>query len=179
MKIKLLICLLFSCLLTGCVAAVVSQDYHTAVNLERDARIFHIVHTTIVTDPRFRGSRIGVSCFNQDVLLVGQTPIASLRVIAEKIAQGTDNVRRVYNQVVIAAPISLKEQSNDAWITSQVRARMLAEKGLESGFIRVVTEDRVVYLMGVVTPDQAALAVNVARQISGVRKVVKIFTDKA
>jgi osmotically-inducible protein OsmY len=52
---------------------------------------------------------------------------------------------------------------------------MLAKKGLGSGSIKIVTENGVVYLMGVVTPDQANLAVEVARQVSGVKKVVKVF----
>ena len=52
---------------------------------------------------------------------------------------------------------------------------MLAKKGLESGSIRIVTEDEVVYLMGIVNEQQAALAVDVARRVNGVNKVVKIF----
>ena len=52
---------------------------------------------------------------------------------------------------------------------------MLSEKGLESGSLRVITENSVVYLMGIVTPEQANLAVNVARHVNGVRKVVKVF----
>jgi len=52
---------------------------------------------------------------------------------------------------------------------------MLTTKGLESGSIRVVTENTVVYLMGIATHEQANLAVNVARKINGVSKVVKVF----
>ncbi|HHF7344680.1 TPA: BON domain-containing protein [Legionella feeleii] len=183
MKIRSIIFLLVSSLLTGCVAAVVAgaaaglvvYDRRSVVTLESDARIFHKVHTAIVTDPRFRDSRILVSSFNRVVLLVGQTPTASLRVVAEKIAQNTPNVRRVYDEISVDYPLPISQRTKDTWITSQVRSLMLTKKGLESGSIRVVTENAVVYLMGIATREQANLAVNVARQVQGVRKVVKVF----
>ena len=143
--------------------------------MESDARIFYVVRKAIVSDPRFRDSRILVSSFNEVVLLVGQTPTASLRVVAEKIVQSTPNVRRVYDEITVDNPLSLAERSKDTLITGEVRSKLLTKKGLESGSIRVVTENRVVYLMGTATHEQADLAVSVARQINGVNKVVKLF----
>ncbi len=183
MKRNIILLMLICSILTGCIAAVVAgaatglvvYDRRSMVMMERDARIFHVVHTAIVTDPRFQDSHIVVTVFNQAVLLVGQTPIASLRVVAEKIAQGTPHVRRVYNQITIDQPRLLTERSKDTLITAEVRTKLLAKRGLESGSIRVVTESGVVYLMGVATIDQANLAVSVARQINGVRRVVKVF----
>lgn len=183
MKLRSIIFLLLSSLLTGCLAAVVAgaaagmvgYDRRSLAMLESDARIFHKVHTAIVRDPHFRNSRILVSSFNRVVLLVGQTPTASLRVLAEKIAQGTADVSRVYDEVSIGYPIPFAERSRDTWLTSQVRSLMLAQQGLESGSIRIITENGVVYLMGTATHEQANLAVFVARQVKGVRKVVKVF----
>lgn len=183
MKLRSVLFFFVSLLLTGCVAAVVAgaaagmvvYDKRSVVSLESDARIFHLVHTTIVTDPRFSDSRILVSSFNRIVLLVGQTPTASLRVLAEKIAQKTPHVRRVYDEITIEPSLSMTQRTKDSWITGQIRSKMLTKKGLESGSIRVVTENAVVYLMGVVTQEQGNLAVNVARQINGVAKVVKVF----
>ena len=183
MKIRSIIVLLLGSLLTGCVAAVVAgaaaglvvYDRRSVVTIENDARIFHKVHSAIVKDPRFRDSRIIVSSFNRVVLLVGQTPTASLRVLAEKIAQNTPSVWRVYDEVSVDYPLPIAERTKDSWITSQVRSLMLTKSGLESGSIRIVTENGVVYLMGIVTHEQADLAVHVARQINGVRKVVKVF----
>ena len=183
MRTRSIIFLLISTLLTGCVAAVVAgaaaglvvYDRRSVSTLESDARIFHRIHTAIVKDPRFRNSRIVVISFNQVILLVGQTPTASLRVVAEKIAQKTANVRRVYNEVAVDYPLPIAQRTNDSWITSQVRSLMLTKKGLESGSIRVVTENSIVYLMGIATHEQANLAVNVARQVNEVQKVVKVF----
>lgn len=183
MKIRSIIFLLVSTLLTGCVAAVVAgaavgmvgYDRRSVATIETDARIFHKAHTTIVKDPRFQESRIVVSSFNKVVLLVGQAPSASLRALAEKIAQNTPYVTRVYDEISVDYPITITQQTKDTWITSQVRSLMLAQNGLESGSIRIVTENGVVYLMGQATHEQANLAVYVARQVNGVKKVVKVF----
>lgn len=181
-KIKLVTSLLCASLLTGCVVAVVAgaaagmvYDRRSMTTMEADVRLFHVIHTGIVSNPHFRNSRILVTSFNRVVLLVGQTPAASLRVLAERLAQNTQGVVRVYNEVTVERPISMTQRSKDSLITGQVRSSMLTKKGLESGSIRIVTENGVVYLMGVVTAEQASFAVDVARRVSGVRKVVKIF----
>ncbi|MDP1614697.1 MAG: BON domain-containing protein, partial [Methylococcales bacterium] len=109
------------------------------------------------------------------VLLTGQTPAASLRVLAEKIAKSTPHVLRVYNEISIGQPTDLAVRGRDTWITTEIRSRLLTCKGLESGSIRVVTENGVVFLLGIVTHEQANLAVNVVRQVNDVRQVVKVF----
>ena len=93
MKLRIGTLVLLFGLLSGCVLGVVAAatglvvyDRRSVVMIERDARIFHLIHTEIVRDPQFDDSHIGVTSFNQVVLLSGQTPQASLRVLAEKIA---------------------------------------------------------------------------------------------
>ncbi|KTD42811.1 BON domain-containing protein [Legionella parisiensis] len=181
-KLKSIVFLLVTALLTGCVAAVVTgavagmvYDRRGIITMEADARLFHLIHKAIVTNRQLSDSRVLVTSFNRVVLLVGQTPTASLRNLAEKIARTTPGVHRVYNEISVGYPIPLTERSKDSWITSQVRSMLLAKKGLESGSIRIVTENKVVYLMGIVNAQQAALAVDAARRVNGVSKVVKIF----
>ncbi|MDF1645659.1 MAG: BON domain-containing protein [Legionellaceae bacterium] len=182
MKLKLGTLVLLFGLLSGCMLGIVAAatglvvyDRRSVIMIERDARIFHVLHTKIVTDPKFYHSHINVTSFNQVVLLTGQTPQASLRELAEKMAKKTPKVRRIYNEISIDEPIPFPDRSKDTWITGEVRTKLLRKKDLESGSIRVVTENAVVYLMGIATPDQAKLAVDVARQVKGVRKVVKVF----
>ncbi len=181
-KVKLLSIALIGSLLTSCVAAVVAgaaagmvYDRRSVFTIEADARLFHVIHTGIVTDPQLRNSRIMVTSFNRVVLLVGQTPAASLRVVAERVAQNAPGVQRVYDEITVGNPTPMTQLTKDSCITGQVRSAMLTKKGMESGSIRVVTENGVVYLMGIVTPEQATLAVDVARRVNGVHKVVKIF----
>lgn len=170
-------------LLSACVAGMMAGSATGALVydgrglrvLERDARIFHLINKAIVSDLRFRHSKIDVTSFSQAVLLVGQTPAASLRVLAEKIARKTPYVLRVYNEITIEPPISLAKRSKDVWISTAVRQAMIMRKGLESGSIHIVTENGVVYLMGLVSREQAYHATDVARQITGVKRVVKVF----
>ncbi len=180
--LRILSFIVLASLLSSCVAVVVGAaaglvvyDRRSVGTLESDARIFHMVHTRIANDQTFRDSRIIVISFNKVVLLIGQTPQAELRDDAFRIARNTPDVRRVYNEINIDNPLTLSDRAQDSLITSQVRTAMLSKKGLESGSIRVVTEGGVVYLMGIVTHEQANLAVDVARQISSVEKVVKVF----
>ncbi|KTC64854.1 21 kDa hemolysin precursor (plasmid) [Legionella adelaidensis] len=179
---KKIILVLISSLLAGCVAAVVVgaaglvvYDRRSVFTIENDARIFYQVNKNIAGDPQFKGSHIVISSFNQSVLLVGEVPTTYLKDEAAKIAKTTPNVYRVYNQISIENPTTIAQRSKDTWITGQVRAEMLTKKGLESGSIRVVTENSVVYLLGIVTKEQSGLAVDVARQVPGVTKVVKVF----
>lgn len=183
MKMIRILLISASLLLGSCVAAVmvgaaagmVVYDKRSVHMIEYDTKLFHDVRKAIVDNKAFDDSRIVVSSFNRVILLTGQTPNRRLRLKAVTIAQGVKGVRRVYNQIAIGDPISLSQQSKDTWITSQVKASMLAKKGLSSGTIKVVTENSTVYLMGKVSHDQANLAVDVARRISGVARVVKIF----
>ena len=182
MKIRL--CVLLSVgMLTGCVAAMVAgatagmivYDKRGVNVIESDTRIFYLARRAVVSDPRLEGSHIEVASFNKMVLLVGQVPSPSARVAAEKIVQGIPNVRRVYNELTVGRPIPIQDRPRDVLITGQIRSMMLTKKGLESGSIRVVTENQVVYLMGLATHEQANLAASVARQTRGVQKVVKVF----
>ncbi len=181
--IKLITCLILSGLLTSCVGVVVVgaagsmmvYDRRSLSMIEKDARIFYVTNTKIRNIRAFRDSHISVTSYNQVILLTGQVTSVSLKADAEKIARDTPSVRRVYDEITVGEPITLAQRSKDTFISSQIRSKMLTEKGLESGSIRIITENANVYLMGIATHEQADLAVTVARHIQGVRKVVKIF----
>lgn len=183
MKRAVAMMLIVASVLSGCVAAVVAgaaagvivYDRRSLSMLEADARIFHLLHKQIVTDSRIRDAHVEVVSFNRIVLLVGETRDPSTRQLVERMAQQTPNVRRVYDEITIANPISVAQHSKDALITGQVKTQMLAHRGLESGSIKIVTENAVVFLMGITTPEEADIAVNIARQTRGVEKVVKVF----
>lgn len=172
-----------SLLLVGCAAAVVAgaalslvgYDRRSMRTIEADARIFHLIHERIVKDVRFRASNIQVVGFNRVVLLVGEVPDSNLKTEAARIAQQTPDVQRVYNELIIGFPSTVQQRTKDSMITSKVRSKLLAKKGLESGSIRVVTENGTVFLMGIVTEEQALLAVEVTRRVPDVAKVVKVF----
>lgn len=166
--------------LNGCTSQRMMQNYgvydgRSISNFEKDARIIQSIHNKIIKAAYFREGRLVVHSFNREVLLTGETDKASIRVAIEKIATDTPNVRRVYNEIMLKKPISVVARSKDTWITGYVRSKLVAEKELRSSAIHVVTEAGNVYLMGLVTRQQADLAVNVTRHTPGVIKVIKVF----
>jgi osmotically-inducible protein OsmY len=136
---------------------------NTALNrLNADAEIYQQTHIVIAS-------------YNKIVLLAGQAPNPELKQKVYNIVQTVPGIRRIYNEVTIEPPLSNVAIANDSWLTTKVKSSMLAEKGLQSTAIKVVTENNTVYLMGIVTHKQGELAADVARQVGGVQKVVKIF----
>ncbi|MFA7605057.1 MAG: BON domain-containing protein [Rhodocyclaceae bacterium] len=118
---------------------------------------------------------VSVTSFNRNVLLTGQVPDEATRAEVGRIAGAVDNVRGIINELQIAGISSLTSRSNDAVITSKVRARFIDNSVPGSTHVKVVTESGTVFLMGVVTQREAHAATEVARTTAGVQKVVRVF----
>ena len=120
-------------------------------------------------------ARIEVTSYNRIVLLAGEVPTEADKVSFQQSVSKIENVRSVVNELMIGAPRSMSGLSNDALLTSKVKASFVDAKDLFSNALKVVTSNGVVYLMGRVTQREADRAAEVARGVSGVRKVVKVF----
>ena len=119
--------------------------------------------------------RINVTSYNRNVLLTGEAPDAAAKAEIGKIAAGQDNVRAVINELQVAPPTAYSSRSNDSFITSKVKARFVDANRFPANHVKVVTEDRVVFLLGIVTRKEAEAAAEIARTTGDVRKVVKVF----
>ena len=108
-------------------------------------------------------------------MVVGQAPNEYLRDLAIKTLTALAGVKQVHNQIKIGSTTSIATQTNDVWITTKVKAKLLLEDSVRSNNIQVLTENGEVFLMGLVTAEEADKAVEVVRNISGVAKVVKVF----
>lgn len=127
-------------------------------------------------DERFGDkAHVNITAFNGSVLMTGEVPSEQAKADVEKIVTGTPNVRGVTNELQVGAPSSLGARTNDAFITSKIKARLLDSRKVNPVHVKVVTEAGIVYLFGVVTDKEADAAVDIARTTGGVRKVVKIF----
>lgn len=155
--------------------AVIS-DRRPIKTIVQDKKITCQALIQLNSEPKLKEqSHISVATFNGVVLLVGETATPELKCRAYELVKAVPNIRRINNEIVVGESLSTKESSADVWMTTKVKAAMLAEKGLNSTQIKVLTEDGVVYLMGLVTHHQADLAVEVARTVTGVKKVVTLF----
>ncbi len=150
-----------------------SRSFGTYID---DKRLQTIVRVNInKADPIFRQARIRVISFKGLVLLIGQVPTEELRLLAGETANRVEAVRQVYNEIHSRANISFLRSSNDTWITSKAKTSLLANKDVNGLKIKVITENGVVYLMGVITEEKANIAANLISNIRGVREVVRVF----
>lgn len=120
-------------------------------------------------------AHISITSYNRQVLLTGEVPSEAAKQQAERIANSVDNVRAVVNELGVMAPTTLPQRSADALITGKVRASLVDASDLQANVFKVITERGTVYLMGRVTAREAERATSIARQISGVQKVVRMF----
>lgn len=160
----------------GAAGVAVVYDHRKLEKILLDEKIAKDAATKLRSDEEIHeNAHIEVTCFNQVVLLTGEATNSGLRQKAEDIVRTVPDIKRIYNQVLIKGPSSSLTQASDSWITAKIKTQMLATKGLQSGTIKVVTENGTVYLMGIVNKDQAEIAVDIARQVRGVQRVMKIF----
>ena len=120
-------------------------------------------------------AHLNVTSFNTVVLVTGETPTEELRNRAIEIVRNLDKVTHVHNEITVAAPSAIMSRSSDTVITSKVKTKLLADSSVEGVHVKVVTENGVVYLMGVVSRVEGERAGEIARQTGGVQKVVKLF----
>jgi len=120
-------------------------------------------------------ANISVTSYNRQVLLTGEAANANIKAEAERVVAGVDNVRSIVNEIGVVNSPSLGQRSNDTIITGQVKAGMVDAKDLSSSAFKVVTTRGTVYLMGRVTQREANRATDIARNISGVTRVVRVF----
>lgn len=156
--------------------AVASQDRRTvATQLEDENIEVKAMSAFFKNDEIWKDTNIDVVSYNLNVLLVGQAPTASLKSKAAQEVKSIDRVNSVNNQVKVAAPISFFAKRNDEYLTSKIKSKMIFTGNLKSNAIKVVTENNEVFLLGKVTQAEADEAVNIARNVDGVTRVIKVF----
>ena len=120
-------------------------------------------------------AHVNVTSYNRNVLLTGEVPDAERLAKAESLMKEVANVRTVTNELVVAPKSSIGSRSNDTYITSKIKGKFVTENQFPANYVKVVTENGVVYLLGLVNQTEADAAVEIARNTDGVSKVVKLF----
>ncbi len=154
------------------------EDYATrtaGMKVEDESIESKIQDTMARTDARLDDARIGVNSYNGVVLLFGQVPSQELKDKAGEIATNTRQVREVYNELTVAANLPLGQRMTDNWLETRVQTQLAANENIDSRHVEVISENSTVYLMGMVTRQEAQQVVNVASQIGGIQRIVKIF----
>lgn len=172
-------------LLQGCASALVAGTVVTvsAVNDPRtigsqvdDTKIELQATLELMKDDGIsKHTNINVVSYNGHVLLVGQSPNQFLIDNANKIIAALAGVKEVHNQIKIGTPASLSTKSMDTWITTKVKSNLLTDEVVQGHLIKVVTENKEVYLMGIVDAEQANKAAEIASKVNGVTQVITVF----
>ena len=109
------------------------------------------------------------------MLLVGQVPSQELKSLATDVVRKIEDVRRIYNELEIGEATGTGTRANDTWITTQVKSKLLASSDTPGRRVKVVTENSVVYLMGLLTEAEADRVALEAAEVSGTERVVQLF----
>jgi len=181
--------LLFTALLlNGCVPVVVVGGAAATASLVHDRRTtgsivedeaieLRVINALSKEKELSRQSHINVTSYNYTVLLTGETPTEAFRKRAGELARAQEKVRRVHNELVIAAPSSMMTRSSDSLITTRVKSALfkVQVEGFDPSRVKVVTENGTVYLMGLLYRREADAVTEQARQISGVQRIVTLY----
>ncbi len=180
--------LITALLLNGCVPLVVVggaaatasvvHDRRTTGSIVEDQAIELRVINGLAKDKELsKQSHINVTSYDYIVLLSGETPSEAFRTRAGEIARAQKEVRRVHNELVIAAPSSMMTRSSDSLITSKVKSALFKVKaeGFDPTRVKVVTENGTVFLMGLLHRQEASEVTEQARKISGVQRIVTLY----
>lgn len=182
--VMILICL--STLLQGCASIIASTSEPGHIDEPKNTRTFgtyvedqnievKVKANLLNADQRFEKANVGITSYNRIVLMVGQVPSQDMLDSASKIAGKVREVRKVHNEMTIAEPLTLGNRANDSWIATKIRAHMIATKDFPASRTVTVVENGVVYLMGLLSETEANWAVDIVRQVYGVKKIVKII----
>jgi osmotically-inducible protein OsmY len=180
---KAILCAALLTSLSGCVemmvggavmGAVATADRRTLGAQTEDKTITVKAELRV---PKIAGpdAHVNIASFNRQVLLTGEVRDEAAKAAVEREVKGLDGVKSVANELEIAGPSSYTSRSSDALITTKVKASLVDMKTISATSFKVVTERGTVYLMGRVTQREGDLAANIAKSVSGVQKVVKIF----
>ncbi len=181
-KILLLGFLILPLLTTGC-AAIIGATTSDPIDMDPNRRTFGtlvddqqletIAHVNIdKAHADLKSAPIAVTAYNGVVLLTGQVKSMELRNLAATTVAKLNSVRQVHNELTVQAPISFLANTNDAWLTTKVKSKLMANKEVRSNRLKIVTENGVVHFMGMLPRSEAEMAAEVARTTSGVQKVV-------
>ena len=120
-------------------------------------------------------AHVNVTSYNRQVLLTGEVATAQDRQAVEQMVSQVENVRSVVNDLAVMPPSTLSQRSTDTFITGKVRASLVDAQDISANSFKVVTERNTVYLMGRVSQREANRATDIARGVTDVRKVVRVF----
>jgi osmotically-inducible protein OsmY len=184
-----ILCSLSLIYLAGCVATAVTVAAVTTVDVAHDRRtigeyiddqsIEFTIRTFVVRNDELRkNAHISATSMNGILLLTGEAPTTELKNKVTGFAKDVEGVRQLVDELRIAGETGYISRTNDVWLTTKVKSVLFAKTKLDANRVKVVSEAGSVYLMGLVSREEAENATQITRQVGGVTQVVQVFEYK-
>lgn len=159
----------------GAAAGVLSAHDRRSAGVQTDDETMEWKAAQRVPEKYRAGSHLNFTAYNGRLLMTGEVFSAEAKAAIGEAMTSLEGVKRVENDIAVAPVSPLGNRSNDGYITSKLKARLVDSKEVSANHVKVVTENTVAYLMGIVSEHEAKVAVQIARTTDGVRKVVNIL----
>ncbi|MBF0265733.1 MAG: BON domain-containing protein [Gammaproteobacteria bacterium] len=154
----------------------VAVDKRTAGDMVEDKSITIKFHHEVYSNPKLKDTtNIDMVSFNGWVLLTGEVDSQENKDLVYNVALNIKNVKRVFNELVIEKPRSFQSIATDSYIDSKIQLKLLGSLPKIVYHTTVVVNNRTVYLMGLLTKQEADSVVNIVKNTSGIKKIVKLF----
>jgi osmotically-inducible protein OsmY len=171
-------------LVAGCAAVVIGATAGAGALVAMDRRSSAVrasdqaIESKVTKDAANRwpsGVHLNVTSFDGKVLLTGEVPTAAIRDEIGQLAIATEYVRGVNNELVVGPETEFGARTQDTYITTKVKTRLIEAGRFDANNVKVVTERRVVYLLGLVSREEGDAAAAIAASTTDVARVVKLF----
>ncbi len=169
-------------LLQGCAGVIVAgvagatNDRRTIGQMVDDQAIELKALKAILSDRELsKATNVSVISYNGIILLVGQAKNRRYKALAARKILGIKHLRSVHNHIEVKEFTSFKEKKEDIWLAARVKSTMIGGEGLTGLNVKVIVRDKVLYLMGIITRDEADDVIDAVRGIEGLRRIVKVF----
>jgi osmotically-inducible protein OsmY len=160
----------------GMSAVSVAHDRRTIGTQVDDTTTASRISFAMLNDAAIKEqTNISIQVFNGTALLVGQAPTQELMQHAGKLASSVKNVKKLHNQIRLGSPIPANIVANDVWLASKIKTKLIADKRIDGLHIEIEVENGEVFLMGLVSEKESIIAVDITRNVKGVKQVIKAF----
>ncbi len=185
MKLLSVSVILASALISGCAPVLVGGAAITSATVMTDRRSTGSIVDDEVLEKRVRyeiGEVIGhdkhhiaVTSYEGKVLLTGEVLTSLDKERAQAVATKSVGVNTVINELAVMDPSSVTTLLSDSMLATKVRSAIIGTENISLNQMKVTVQRGIVYLMGIVTPEEAKLASKVAAGVNGVQQVVTCF----
>lgn len=166
--------------LSGCLGTMWSganlvYDRHDVFKKLSDYNLLLKANNALYVDKQFKapGCVIDLTVFNGDILLAGHLPSSKLQQLMRQRIRNVTGFRRLFNEVIVHQGVS--NNMEDTWITTKIRSQIFADDSIDPNSFKIITTDKVVYLMGDVKKDEAEKVIHIARNVRGVVRVANLL----